>query len=133
MPLTKEEALTKGFKWKDNIPNTRGQGTIEYTDLPRNSEGYNDKLLNEILTCEKCEKNYKLIGREINFYKKNKLPLPSKCFNCRHEARMGKRNIRSLRNGICAKCGNVIQTSYKPEDQKIYKIYCEKCYQQEVY
>ena len=133
MPLTKEEALAQGFKWKDNIPSTKGQGTIEYKDLPKNPEDYRDKLLAEILTCKKCEKNYKLINREVNFYKKNKLALPSKCFNCRHEERMSKRNPRSLWEGICAKCGIVIQTSYKLEDQKIYKIYCEKCYQQEVY
>jgi len=133
MPLTKEEALAKGFRWKDDIPSTKGQGTIEYEDLPKNPEDYSDKLLAEVLTCEKCKKNYKLINREINFYKKNKLALPSKCFNCRHEERMSKRNPRSLWEDICAKCGNVIQTSYKPEDQKIYKIYCKKCYQQEVY
>ena len=78
-------------------------------------------------------KNYKLINREINFYKKNKLSLPDKCFNCRHEARMSKKNPRDLSEGICTKCGNVMLTSYKKEDQKIYKIYCEKCYQQEIY
>jgi len=133
MPLSKEEALSKGFKWKDNIPSTKGQGTIEYKDVPKSSDDYSDKLLTEILTCEKCAKNYKLINREINFYKKNKLSLPDKCFNCRHEARMSKKNPRDLSEGICTKCGNVMLTSYKKEDQKIYKIYCEKCYQQEIY
>ncbi len=133
MPLTIEEALSKGFRWKDNIPSSKGQGTIEYPDLPKNPEQYSDELLKEILTCSRCEKNYKLIGREINFYKKNKLELPDKCFNCRHESRMSKRNPRNLWRGKCAKCNNDITTSYKPEDQKIYKIYCEKCYQQEVY
>lgn len=133
MPLSKEEALAQGFKWKENIPSTKGQGTIKNENLPKNPEEYSDKLLSEIITCENCEKNYKLINREINFYKKNKLSLPAKCFNCRHEARMSKRNLRNLWNGNCAKCDKEILTSYKPEDQKIYKIYCEKCYQQEVY
>lgn len=133
IPLSKDEALVKGFKWKDNIPSTKGQGTIEYKDLPKNPEDYNDALLAEILTCENCKKNYKLINREINFYKKNKLLIPNKCFNCRHEMRMSKRNPRNLWNGICAKCNKEILTSYIPKDQKIYKIYCEKCYQQEVY
>ncbi len=133
MPMTKEEALAQGFRWKDNIPSTKGQGTIKYEDLPKKSEDYSDKLLTEILTCENCEKNYKLINREINFYKKNKLSLPQKCFNCRHEARMGQRSPHNLWKGTCAKCGTEIQTSYTPENQKIYKIYCEKCYQQEVY
>ncbi len=133
MPITKEEATRQGFKWKDNIPSTTGQGTIEYENLPKNPEEYSDALVNEILTCKNCEKNYRLINREVNFYKKNRLALPAKCFNCRHEARMSKRNPRDLWSGNCAKCGNLIQTSYRPEDQKIYQIYCEKCYQQEVY
>ncbi|OGJ01467.1 hypothetical protein A3G53_00150 [Candidatus Nomurabacteria bacterium RIFCSPLOWO2_12_FULL_44_11] len=133
MPLTKEEALAQGFRWKDNIPGTKGQGTIEYPKLPKIPEDYNDNLIKEVLTCESCEKNYKLINREINFYKKNKLSLPSKCFNCRHALRMGKRNVRDLWNGKCAKCKTEIRTSYKPEDQLKYQIFCEKCYQQEIY
>ncbi|MEI7709317.1 MAG: hypothetical protein WCI76_01215 [bacterium] len=133
MPLSKEEALAQGFRWKDNIPSTKGQGTIESKDFPKNPKEYSDKLLSEIFTCENCQKNFKLIQREINFYKRNNLPLPFKCFNCRHQERMNKRNSRNLWEGRCAKCDNSILTSYKPEDQKIYKIYCEKCYQQEVY
>lgn len=133
MPLTKEQAQAQGFNWKDDIPGTRGQGTIEYSKLPKNPEEYGDDLMNEVLTCSSCEKNYKLINREINFYKRNKLLLPSECFNCRHAIRMNKRNPRNLWNGQCAKCGNDILTSYAPENQKIYKLYCEKCYQQEIY
>ncbi|OGI57263.1 hypothetical protein A3B85_02710 [Candidatus Nomurabacteria bacterium RIFCSPHIGHO2_02_FULL_37_13] len=133
MPLNKEEALDQGFLWKDNIPSTKGQGTIKYDNLPNTPEEYSRELLKEVLTCKNCNKNYKLINREINFYKKNKLLIPSQCFNCRHETRMNKRNRRKLWDANCAKCNTVIKTSYKPEDQKIYKIYCEKCYQQEIY
>jgi len=133
MPLTRDEALAQGFSWRDNIPSTKGQGTIKYEDFPKSPGDYGDDLLDEIFTCKTCQKNYKLINREINFYKKNKLSLPHQCFNCRHALRMSKRNPRNLWEGVCAKCGNKILTSYKPEDQKIYKIYCEKCYQQEVY
>ncbi|MDQ5954525.1 MAG: hypothetical protein QG583_453, partial [Patescibacteria group bacterium] len=133
MPLTKEEAISQGFKWRDDIPSTKGQGTVSYADLPKNPDEYSDKLIKEVLTCEKCEKNFKLISREINFYKKNKLSLPDKCFNCRHEYRMNKRNKRELWDGVCAKCSTNIKTSYSIENQKVYKIYCEKCYQQEVY
>jgi hypothetical protein len=133
MPLSKEEALVKGFRWKDDIPSTKGQGTIDYKDLPKDPNNYNYKLLEEILTCGNCEKNYKLISREIDFYKKNMLLIPDKCFNCRHSIRMSKRNPRDLWEAYCAKCGDSIKTSYKPEQQEIYKIYCEKCYQQEIY
>ncbi len=134
MPLSKEKALAQGFKWKDNIPSTTGQENYIYKELPNNPDEYSDeKLLPKILKCELCAKNYRFISREIAFYKRMKLALPAKCFNCRHEKRMGKRNPRNLWEINCAKCGTETLTSYKPEDQKIYKIYCEKCYQQEVY
>ncbi len=133
MPLSKEQALAQGFKWQDNIPSTSGQETIKIENLPINPSDYNDELTKEALACENCNKNYRLISREVSFYKRMMLPLPHKCFNCRHEARMKKRNERTLWDAKCAKCTKEIQTSYKPEDQKIYKIYCEKCYQAEVY
>ncbi|MES2023640.1 MAG: hypothetical protein V4439_03070 [Patescibacteria group bacterium] len=133
MPLTKEEAQNKGFLWKDNIPSTKGQGTIEFSKLPKNPDDYNDDLLKEVLTCESCEKNFKLINREIVFYKKNRLALPAQCFNCRHQNRMNKRNTFNLWPIKCAKCSKEITTSYSPEDQKKYVLYCEQCYQQEMY
>jgi len=133
MPLSKDQALAQRFTWKDDIPSTKGQGTIVGENLPKSLDAYTDDLTKEILTCELCEKNYKLINREITFYKKNKLSLPHQCFNCRHAKRMNLRNVRDLRSGNCAKCNNEILTSYKPEDQNKYQIYCEKCYQQEVY
>lgn len=133
MPLSKEEAIRQGFRWRDDIPSTSGQETINLNNLPMNPEDYSDDLLKEILKCEKCSKNYRFISREIGFYKKMRLSLPKRCFNCRHERRMKARNPRYLWDTKCAKCGEKIQTSYTPENQKIYKIYCEKCYQQEVY
>lgn len=133
MPLSKEEALAKGFRWKDDIPETRGQGTIKYSDLPTYPNAYSDSLMKETLTCENCDRNFKLINREINFYKKFRLSLPANCFNCRHAARMSKRNPRDLWKGKCASCSKEIFTSYRPEDQSKYPIYCESCYNKEVY
>ena len=133
MPLSKNDALAQGFRWRDDIPSTSGQQTIELKELPTNPEEFSDDLTKEVLACENCDKNYRLISREIGFYKKMGLSLPKQCFNCRHEKRMKSRNPRTLWGSTCAKCGINIKTSYSPENQKIYKIYCEKCYQQEIY
>ncbi len=133
MPLSKEEALNLGFSWKDNIPFTIGQETMKFSDLPQNSKDYNDNLINEIFACQSCNKNFKLINREIIFYKKHNLTIPAFCFNCRHQKRMNMRNQRILFEGNCSKCNTEIKTSYSKEDQTKYKIYCEKCYQNEVY
>ena len=50
MPLSKEEAIAQGFRWKDDIPSTKGQGTMKYSDLPKNPQEYSDNLMNEVLT-----------------------------------------------------------------------------------
>lgn len=127
-PLSKEKALTKGFTWKD--PNSK-----EY--LPQNVNivdhirSVPDSILKEILACENCGKNYKLIAKELEFYKKFNLPIPRHCFNCRHQARMQERNKRQIWNRTCSKCHSEIQTTYSPERPE--KVYCEKCYLEAVY
>jgi hypothetical protein len=133
MPKEKEEVLALGFKWKDNIPSTTGQETIAHEMLPKDPESYDaKKLVTEILKCTSCSKNYKLIDREIAFYKRYKLPIPIECFNCRHKARMNLRPARFLRDSVCDKCGKQIKTSYKLDPNKQEKVYCTPCYQQEV-
>jgi hypothetical protein len=133
MPLEKSEALVQGFTWRDDIPNTKGQENCNYKDLPKNVDEYSDEnLLNKILKCDTCDKNYRLISREIAFYKRMKLALPSKCFNCRHQSRMNARNPRILNECTCVSCGKATQTTYPKDKHKIYKIYCEECYKREI-
>jgi len=131
-PLSREEALKQGYRWVDEIPSTVGQETIPYATLPQNPAQYSEVLMKEIMKCETCGKNYRFILKEIQFHKQMNLPLPRECFNCRHAWRMSLRNPRALWNGACAKCGAAFQTSYPPEKQKEFKIYCEICYQNEV-
>jgi len=132
MPLSKEKALAQGFRWKDDLPGTFGQETIKTENLPKDPNDFSNDLTKEVLKCAQCNKNYKLVDKEISFYKKIGLPIPQKCFNCRHASRMQKRNPRTLWSCMCANCGNEIKTSYPPEKQSEYKIYCESCYQQEM-
>ncbi len=133
MPLSKDEALQQNFKWRDNIPYTTGQENCTYDELPKNPIEYEEKtLLGKILKCEVCDKNYRFIGREIVFYKRMNLSLPSKCFNCRHQERMNMRNPRVLTETKCASCGNLTETTYPKEKHNQYKIYCEDCYKQEI-
>jgi hypothetical protein len=128
MPLHKEEALAQGFKWQDEIPHTSGQETISHDKLPKDSQELSDDLLKEVLKCERCTRNYRLILQELNFYRKMNLPVPNECFNCRHERRMKMRNPRQLFGGTCAKCGMHFETSYPPEKHNEFKLYCERCY-----
>ena len=141
-PRAKAEVLALGFGWKDDLPITLGQENITSDKLPQNPTEYNNELLKFILRCEDCSRNYRFTEREIGFYKKLNLGLPHFCFNCRHQRRMNMRLPRKLwrRQCMCdkenhfheaGKCEIQFETSYAPERPEI--VYCEKCYQQEVY
>ncbi|MBI5220867.1 MAG: hypothetical protein HY978_03480 [Candidatus Liptonbacteria bacterium] len=132
LPLTKEQALAQGFRWQDELPSTVGQETMTLEALPKGPKDYSDELAKQILKCDHCSRNYRLVPQELQFYKRLNLPIPHQCFNCRHARRMSARNSRRLWPGTCAKCGVDFRTSYPPEQQKEFKIYCEQCYQTEV-
>ena len=129
-PLTRDEAIAQGYGWRDDIPATIGKETIGNDALPTNPATYSDDLLKQVLKCDTCGRNYRLIAQELVFYRQLGLALPRNCFNCRHARRMSMRNTRKLWDAACANCATPLRTSYSPEQQKEYKIYCEACYQQ---
>ncbi len=132
-PLTKEEALKRGFRWQDKTTGTYGKETIKENEIPETIEEVTEDILKEILVCEDCKKNFRITKSEFDFYKRMHLPLPHKDFECRHKERMSKRNPRKLWHRKCMKegCSNEFETAYSPDRPEI--VYCESCYQREVY
>lgn len=130
-PLTKEEAIAQGLKWQDDIQKTEGKETMKPEDIPDHIKDVQDSMTKEILQCIKCNRNYKITEQELLFYKKMNIPIPSVCFYCRHQDRIVRRGPYKFWTRACAKCHKEITTNYSPESGEI--VYCEKCYQQEVY
>lgn len=112
-PLTKDEVLSKGWKWRDPDPKN------------------NASLSKEVIECSDCGKIFKLVPKEIAFYTEKNLPYPTKCHICRHKDRLKLRNPRKLWGRDCAKCNAPIETSYSPDRPEI--VYCEVCYLASVY
>ncbi len=133
MPVTKEYALSHGYKWQDEISFKKGLETINSENIPDSIENIDDSICNEILKCIKCERNYNIVKQELELYKKLKVPIPRQCPNCRYKERILLRPERKLWYRICMKpgCNNTFETSYSPDRPEI--VYCESCYQQEVY
>ena len=111
-PLIKEEALNRGYSWKE-------VEAREFTAVPGGK------------ACTSCGKVFKCIQKELGFYKNMKLPEPDECHDCRHKARMAQHNPRQLWKRNCMKCQKEIETSYSPERPEL--VYCEKCYLETVY
>ena len=140
-PMEESEAKAKGFRWQAETSGTYGKETIKESDMPETIAEVTEDILNQILVCQECKKNFRITKSEFDFYRRLNLPLPHKDFECRHQERMAKRNPRRLWHRECmcelsnhihgaTKCPNEFETTYSPK--RTEKIYCEKCYQQEV-
>jgi len=138
-PLTKVEALEQGYKWKDKEERNYTID-IKNEDIPNDIKDVKDDIVGKVIECEhqgkcneQCTEAFKIIPDELAFYKRMNLPLPHLCPNCRYYNRLKQRNPLKLWHRKCMKegCNNEFETSYAPDKLEI--IYCEKCYQREVY
>jgi hypothetical protein len=138
-PLDKSEAENAGFLWKE--PKEKNYKiTIKPEDLPDNIKDTKDDITTQVIGCvhngdckEQCTTAFRIIESEFKFYQSHNLPLPRLCPNCRHHQRVINRNPNKLWHRKCMKegCQNEFETSYAPERSEI--VFCERCYQQEVY
>ena len=124
-PLTKEQALAKGYRWRDEEKRTYQIG-------------------GDVVACEhagtcaqQCTTAFKMIPDELEFYKQFDIPLPKLCPNCRHFERLAKRPPLKLYDRTCANCQKNIQTSYAPDSPRgeagrPETVFCVECYQHEV-
>ena len=147
-PLNEKEAKEKGFKWWGKLQKTINKETLKPEEIPDSIFDVNEKMLDEILCCIKCKRNYKIVQNELIFYKKNSIPIPRKCLFCRNDERIEFENPCKLWHRTCmcgstgspqattkhdhiGQCKNEFKTSYAPERPET--IFCEDCYKKEVY
>ena len=150
--MTKEETQSKGYVW---IEAEKGQYSItkKASELPDNIDDVTDEILKEVIECEVCKKAYRTLENELIFLRREKIPIPRICNECRHERRISDRLKLFLYKRTCMCSGEVdstrnykntvkhfhgdktcpkeFKTGYSPDRPEI--VYCEKCYQQEVY
>ena len=131
-PLTKEQAIAQGYRWKD--PEKRDyQIDIKTEDLPDHIKDAPDDIAGKIIECanyrnskseilnpkqipnpksqipntqfSNCTTAFKIIPQELEFYRKMQLPLPRYCPNCRHFQRIQQRNPLCLWQRQCQCAG----------------------------
>mgnify|MGYP001561540401 CR=1 FL=1 len=154
-PLTKDQALKQGYRWKD--PESKDYKVSKQPDqLPDHIKDVDESILKETIGCkhqgkcnQQCTTAFKIIPQELQFYKRMNLPLPRLCHNCRHYERLAQRNPLKLWPRRCQcngdkgayqntvkhfhgdePCPNAFETSYAPDRPEI--VYCEACYNAEV-
>jgi hypothetical protein len=134
-PLTKTEVEDMGYKWKEKEKRNYST-TVKSSDLPETIGEVGEEILNEVIECAEKDKEYsvgayKITQNELSFYRKMDLPLPKVCFDVRHKRRLERRPPPVLYNRSCSKCNTEVETVY--DESRAPIVYCEKCYQQEVY
>lgn len=152
-PLTKPEALARGFRWEDHPRGAFGKTTVSWDQVPDSIKEMNGfDPLREIFACTQCHKNYRFIPDEIAFYKRLSIPLPRLCPDCRHARRFAARgpNHVWMRKCDCigagsahghyantaehfhedGLCPNEFYSSYAAKGPET--VYCEQCYNAEI-
>ena len=152
-PLDSFKAEKYGYAWK-KIEEKNYIPTKSWKDLPNTISETSDNITDDIILCESwdidshsasnhnCTKAFRILNQELLFYRRMDIPIPRKCPNSRHNDRIQFRNPIKLWRRICMcekqnclhgtkKCEVEFETSYAPEMSEI--VYCERCYQQEVY
>ena len=157
-PLTRENAGTQGFRWKDSEQKLRAI-TMKNNAIPDRIDAVSDTILRHVIECadhgqclHQCTGAFQLIPQELAFYRQMNIPLPRFCPHCRHGARIAAKNPQKLwkRSCQCAgtnsenalyhngaphthgtnACLKTFETSYTPDRPET--LYCESCYQTEI-
>ncbi len=147
-PLSKEQALSRGYRWQDDFQLTTGQETIKSEQIPDKISDVKDEIAKEVFACIACQRNYRITPQEIGYYRILKLPIPRQCPQCRFDKRQKqllpfrlwhrqcmcdyeiRKNDRVHDHHQAGRCPNEFETSYAPERKEI--VYCEACYNAEV-
>lgn len=131
-PLTKEQALQKGFNWSDFVPPApRVEKIVKAGELPNSISDVPDVVLDWAIECEISGKPFKIIKQELKFLREHGLPLPRRHPDVRHLNRIAVRNPRKFFDRKCVQCGQSVQSTYASDRPE--KVFCEECYLKEVY
>ncbi|MEK7608533.1 MAG: hypothetical protein AAB495_03055 [Patescibacteria group bacterium] len=157
-PVSKDEALRHGERWKDDEKKNYAI-TKKPAELPDLITEVQDDIVNEVIGCshdggcgEKCTAAFRIVPAELQLYRRFGVPLPVLCPNCRYYARFKRVNPPRLWKRSCdcggpqstsgvykntiphshgnTSCFAEFKTSYAPGRPEI--VYCEGCYNAEV-
>lgn len=156
--LTKEEAEGKGYRWSDQEAK-KYEITITPGEVPDRASDAQSSFTEHVIGCahegrcsHQCTTAFRILPEELSFYVNMKVPLPRLCPNCRHFARLARRNPFKLWKRTCdcsgkaavqkiykntalhfhgeERCINEFETTYSADRPET--VYCEQCYQAEV-
>ncbi|MEA3399401.1 MAG: hypothetical protein U9R00_02725 [Patescibacteria group bacterium] len=154
-PLTKEQVSADNFIWRDSVKYEH-KTTLKNKEIPDHIDDISDDITSKVIECNYqgslCTKAFKITPDELNFYRKMNLPLPRDCFRCRSQKRLNQRTKLEEVKKRC-QCAGLYSDGNKYKNKKKHShkekhcetefitnytdpkdlLYCEECYQQEVF
>lgn len=129
-PLDENKIIEKGFNIFDHEVDKNYN--VEIITPPDTINEVDDSILGKAIRCISTGKLFNITKMELDFYRRFNLPLPTESPFVRHQKRLKfiSEHMKIIKRN-CGKCNLEIDSVYKEEEFPI--VYCEKCYQQEVY
>lgn len=131
---SKEEALSKWYNWIDkeyNIDIPEWIHILETKDISNDIYQIKDDILEKAIKCKETIKPFRIIKKELEYYRKIWIWIPHLHPNQRHKNRFNRVNKKKILIRNCDKCWTIINTTYNSNSGQ--KIYCENCYNKEIY
>lgn len=150
-PLTKDQALERGFAWRD-VSVREYRTTIDSGNLPDNIKDVTDGIMNELISCMTCRRAYRIVLAELTFLRRFKIPLPRECPDCRFQRRRAFRTPYEWHERVCD-CGGIVSKNGTHKNMNTHPhanipceeqfespyaltrpeiVYCESCFNSEM-
>jgi len=129
-PMGKEEVLSRGLFWQDDIEtDTKNIKTISANELPDSITEVTDEICKTAVIGERSQKPFRFVPQEIEFYKNNRIALPSETPYQRIMDRFSIMNNLRVEQDACVRCGKEVYSGYSSKNG--YKPYCAECFRAE--
>jgi len=128
-PETKEKVEQLGAYWEElEKPNTSNLQIREYIN---DIKDVRDDIFDKVFICEKTGRPFNITRKELEFYRKNSIPLPRLYPDVRIINRFKKMFSINPAKKSCVFCSKEV-FSYYPLELGYEKIVCDECYKREV-
>ena len=120
------------FTWSDyETPFPKIEKTIFASDIPKDILKIPNDILHRAIICSESQKPFKILEKELAFYKAHNISIPRLHPEKRHESRLKQRNSWNTHGIECKNChskiffwGNSLFRKY---------ILCENCYEKKLH
>lgn len=116
-PLTEQEVKEQWYSRyaKTTDPSVPANTTVIDRRIPSYGQMNDSDIIHSIFLCELSWKPYRILEQELQFYRKNEIPIPRKHPDSRHSERIQKLPSRDLYLRTCSKTGKEILSAYPPD------------------